>query len=104
MYLNGRNITFKPDLLKFEYHQGNVYAKSNKLNTLTNIRNGVYMNPDSVFLKDVGESEPAVLNDWSDTKLIYLDSLDVLDKDAGYEKASKMRNLQAQIPMEGTKM
>lgn len=98
MYLNGRNITFKPDLLKFEYHQGNVYAKSNKLNTLTNIRNRVYMNPDSVFLKDVGESEPAVLNDWSDTKLIYLDSLDVLDKDAGYEKASKMQKFTSSDP------
>ena len=91
MYLNGRNVIFKPNLSKFEYYQGNTYIKTNELRTLREIRKGYHMNSKSVFFKDVDKVEPNDLEGWNDTKLLYLDTLGVIDKEDGNEKANVMQ-------------
>jgi hypothetical protein len=91
MYLNGRNVIFKPNLSKFEYYQGNTYIKTNELRTLKEIRKGYHMNSKSVFFKDVDKVEPNDLEGWNDTKLLYLDTLGVIDKEDGNEKANVMQ-------------
>lgn len=102
MYLNGRNVTFKPNLDNFQYYQGNAYVKSNEIFTVDNIRNVIdkgYINPKSVFLKDVPVSdENKVLQGWSDTRLIYLDCLGVLDRDVGHSQANKMQKFTSTTP------